>query len=177
MGAFLMNGITPGPTMFQTDADVAWTVIASLFVGNLVCLILNLPLIRIWTMILKIPQSLLTAIILVFLVVGSYSINNSTVDVMVMFVAGIVGLIFRRLDIPLAPMVLTLILGPFMERGLRQSLDMSIGDMSIFVTRPISLVLILVAATIFIVPLVRAVRGKKDRATSLVSRMREDAEV
>jgi putative tricarboxylic transport membrane protein len=173
MGAFLMNGLTPGPTLFQTDADVAWTVIASLFVGNLVCLVLNLPLIRIWTMILKIPQELLLAIIIVFLVVGSYSINNSTVDVLVMFAFGVVGLAFRRLDIPLAPLVLTLILGPFMEKALRESLDMSRGEMTIFLTRPISLALLLVAVAIVAMPLVRAVRRKDSAA----DRPRADVEV
>jgi putative tricarboxylic transport membrane protein len=180
MGAFLMNGLTPGPTLFQTDADVAWAVIASLFVGNLVCLVLNLPLIRVWTMILKIPQPLLIAIIIVFLVVGSYSINNSTVDVLVMFVFGLVGLAFRRLDIPLAPLVLTLILGPFMESALRESLDMSRGEMTIFLTRPISLVLLLVAAAIVVVPVVAALRGRGtsgEQPATLASRLREDAEV
>lgn len=174
MGAFLMNGLTPGPTLFQTDADVAWTVIASLFVGNVVCLVLNLPLIRVWTMILKIPQELLTAIIIVFLVVGSYSINNSTIDVLVMFAFGIVGLAFRRLDIPLAPLVLTLILGPFMESAMRESLDMSRGAMTIFLTRPITLALLLVAAAIIAVPAVQALRRKPG---PLANRPREDVEV
>lgn len=178
MGAFLMNGLTPGPTMFaSSDADVAWAVIASLFVGNLVCLVLNLPLISIWTMFLRIPRPLLTAIILVFLVVGSYSINNSVADVVVMFVFGVVGLYFRRLDIPLAPLVLTLILGPFMEASLRQSLGMSLGDFSIFLTRPISLVLIVLAAVIFASPLVGHLRRNRGRSGSLTERLREDAEV
>lgn len=177
MGAFLMNGLTPGPTLFQTDPGIAWAVIASLFIGNVMCLVLNLPLIRIWTLFLKIPQPLLMAIILVFLVVGSYSINNSTVDVAVMFAFGIVGLFFRRLDIPLAPLVLTLILGPFMERSLRQSLDISLGDFSIFLSRPICLVLILIATGILLIPLVRAVRRARSAPDSLTERAREDAEV
>lgn len=178
MGAFLMNGLTPGPRLFQTNPDIVWAVIASLFVGNLVCLMLNMPLIRIWTMILKIPQSLLTAIILVFLVVGSYSINNSTADVGVMLVFGVVGLIFRRLDIPLAPLVLTLILGPFMEESLRQSLDISRGSFGIFLTRPISVVLLFLAAVIFLTPMLRALRGNRPaRGASIMEQMREDAEV
>ncbi|MQA12265.1 MAG: tripartite tricarboxylate transporter permease [Pseudonocardiaceae bacterium] len=177
MGAFLMNGLTPGPTLFQTDPHVAWAVIASLFIGNLVCLVLNLPLIRIWTMFLKVPRPLLMVIILVFLVVGSYSINNSTVDVLVMFIFGIVGLFFRRLDIPLAPLVLTLILGPFMERSLRESLDMSVGDFSIFFTRPISLALIVIAVVILLTPLVRFLRRAKSKPGSFAEQVREDAEV
>jgi putative tricarboxylic transport membrane protein len=139
--------------------------------------VLNLPLIRIWTMFLKIPTSLLTVIILVFLVVGSYSINNSTIDVMVMIAFGIVGLFFRRLDIPLAPLVLTLILGPFMEESLRQSLELSLGEFSIFFTRPISLTLLVLAAVIFLVPLVRYLLRDKSQPTSAMSRMREDVEV
>jgi len=177
MGAFLMNGLTPGPMLFETDADIAWAVIASLFVGNLMCLVLNLPLIRVWTMLLKVPRPLLTSLILVFLVVGSYSINNSTIDVMVMFVFGIVGLFFRRLDIPLAPLVLTLILGPFMETSLRRSLSMSLGDFSIFVTRPISLTLLVLAAVIILSPLLRLRRRGQDKQDSRFDRMREDSEV
>jgi putative tricarboxylic transport membrane protein len=177
MGAFLMNGLTPGPTMFQTDPGVAWAVIASLFVGNVVCLVLNLPLIRVWTLFLKIPSAVLTAIILVFLVVGAYSINNSTLDVVVMLVFGLVGLAFRRLDIPLAPLVLTLILGPFMESSLRLSLEMSLGDFSIFFTRPIALVLIIVAMLIFASPLLRLLRRNKAGPEPVTERVREDAEV
>lgn len=159
MGAFLMNGLTPGPQMLSTDADIAWAIIASLFVGNVICLVLNLPLIRVWTLFLKIPRPVLMVLIIVFLVIGSYSINNSMIDVYVMIAFGVLGLVFRRLDVPLAPMVLTLILGPFMERALRQSMNMSLGDFSIFVTRPISLILLILAALIFFVPLVNAVRA------------------
>lgn len=177
MGAFLMNGLTPGPTMFQTDPGVAWAVIASLFVGNVVCLVLNLPLIRVWTLFLRIPPAVLTAVILVFLVVGSYSINNSTIDVVVMLVFGLVGLAFRRLDIPLAPLVLTLILGPFMESSLRLSLEMSLGDFAIFFTRPIALVLIIIAVLIFLSPLLRLVRKDRPGRAPISERVREDAEV
>ncbi len=160
MGAFLMNGLTPGPTMMASDADaeIAWAIIASLFVGNVICLMLNLPLIRIWTLFLKIPRPVLTVLIVVFLVVGSYSVNNSVIDVYVMVAFGVLGLLFRRLDVPLAPMVLTLILGPFMEKALHESLDMSLGDLSIFVTRPISLTLLIVTVLVFAVPLVKVLR-------------------
>src|SRR5690349_12837925 len=122
MGAFLQQGLTPGPTLFTEHSDVAWAIIASLFIGNVILLVLNVPLVRVWTAILRIPQKILTALILLFLVVGAYTINYSVFDVFVMILFGVVGLVMRRLDIPLAPLVLTVVLGPLMERSLRESL-------------------------------------------------------
>jgi putative tricarboxylic transport membrane protein len=153
MTAFLQQGLTPGPTLFTEHADVAWGIIASLFVGNVILLILNVPLVRLWTSLLQIPQSILTAFILVFMVVGAYTINFSVFDVYVMVLFGVVGLLLRRLDIPLAPMVLTLVLGPLMERSLRESLEISQGDFTIFLTRPITVTLLGVAVLIGLSPL------------------------
>ena len=127
MGAFMMHGLIPGPFLFKEHADVAWGVIASFYVGNVILLILNLPLIGIWVKILKIPYGLLFGVILAFMVVGAYSVSNSTFDVLVMILFGVIGYLLRKLDFPLAPIVLTLILGPLMERSLRTALDMSRG--------------------------------------------------
>lgn len=127
MGAFLQQGLTPGPTLFAEDAPIAWAIIASLFIGNVILLALNVPLVKLWTSILRIPYPVLAAIILLFLVVGSYTINFTVFDVFVMIGAGLLGLAMRRLDIPLAPLVLTLVLGPLMERSLRESLELSLG--------------------------------------------------
>ena len=150
MGAFMMNGLIPGPFLFTEHPEFAWAVIASLYVGNIMLVMLNLPFIPLWVAILKIPTSILQALILGFCVMGSYSLSNSVFEVGVMLVFGIIGYMFRKLDIPLVPLALTLILGPLLERALRQSLEMSGGDFTIFFTRPISVTL-LVIAVIFVI--------------------------
>jgi len=152
MGAFMMHGLIPGPFLFKDHPDLVWGVIASFYVGNVMLLILNMPLIGIWIKILKIPYGILFGIILVFMVVGAYSVSNSVFDVVVMTLFGIIGYLLRKLDFPLAPIVLTLILGPLMERSLRQSLEMSQGSLHIFFESPIALVLLIVTALILIAP-------------------------
>lgn len=163
MGAFMMNGLIPGPFLFKEHADFVWAVIASLYIGNLILVIMNLPMIPLWVAVLKIPYSILYSLIVGFMVIGAYSLDNSVFQVGAMLMWGIVGYLFRKLDIPLAPLVLTLILGPLMERGLRQSLEISRGDFSVFFTRPISAFLLAVAA-IFILStvfrLTNRVRGE-----------------
>jgi len=146
MGAFMMNGLIPGPFLFKEHGDFVWAVIASLYIGNLILVIMNLPLIPLWVAVLKIPYSILYAVILGFMVIGAYSLDNSMFDVGAMLMWGIVGYLFKKLDIPLAPLILTLILGPLMERGLRQSLEISRGDFTVFFTRPISAFLLAIAA-------------------------------
>jgi len=155
MGAFLQQGLTPGPTLFTEHSDVAWAIIASLFIGNVILLVLNVPLVRLWTAILRIPEKILTALILLFLVIGAYTINYSVFDVFVMILFGVAGLAMRRLDIPLAPLVLTLVLGPLMERSLRESLDISQGSFTIFLTRPLTVGLLAIGALIAVSPLLR----------------------
>jgi putative tricarboxylic transport membrane protein len=134
---------------------VAWAIIASLFVGNVILLLLNVPLVGLWTSILRIPRPVLTSLILMFLVVGAYTVNFTVFDMFVMIGAGVLGLVLRRLDIPLAPLVLTLVLGPLMERSLRESLELSLGNPTVFLTRPISAVLLIVAALIVLSPLLK----------------------
>jgi len=163
MGAFMMNGLIPGPLLFKENPHFVWTVIASLYVGNLILLILNLPLIPLWVSVLKIPKSALYAFISGFCVLGAYSLNNGVFDVAVMIVFGVIGYIFKKVDIPSAPILLTLVLGPMVERALRQSLDISQGDLSIFFTRPISAALLAIAALFLIVSGLRitlSVRGQ-----------------
>jgi len=161
MGAFMMHGLIPGPFLFKEHPAVAWGVIASFYVGNVILLILNLPLVGIWVKILKVPYGLLFGVILAFMVVGAYSISNSTFDVMVMTLFGVIGYILRKLDFPLAPVVLTLILGPLMERSLRQSLEMSQGDIRIFLESPIAMVLLILAALFMIAPTFKFFRRGK----------------
>lgn len=148
MGAFMMYGLIPGPFLFTEEPRLVWAVIASLYVGNLILVVMNLPLIPLWVSILRVPYSVLFALILSFCVVGAYSMNNTVFDIGVMLAFGIVGCAFTKLDIPLAPFALTLVLGPMMEKSLRASLEMSGGDFVIFFTRPISLTLLLIAALV-----------------------------
>jgi putative tricarboxylic transport membrane protein len=137
-------------------------VIASFVVGNIILLILNLPLIGIWVRILKIPYGLLCGIILAFMVLGAYSVSNSVFDVGVMTVFGVIAYLLRKMDFPMAPVVLTLILGPQMERALRQSLEISQGSFSIFLSNPVSAVLLGLAVLILISPAFKFFRRGKE---------------
>ena len=160
MGAFIIHGLTPGPFLFKERPDVVWGLIASLYLGNVILLILNLPLVGLWAKLLEIRYQYLYPGILLFCILGAYSLNQSVFDVGVMVAFGVLGYIFRKLDWPLAPTVLALILGPMMERALRTSLEMSAGDITILLTRPISAVLLIVAAIVLLSPGVRLL-GKR----------------
>ncbi len=150
MGALMMHGVTPGPMLFRDHAPLVWALIASMYVGNVILLILNLPLITVWVSILRIPYSILIGFILLFTVVGSYSLNNQIFDVGVMTLFGVVGYILRKFDFPLAPLALTLILGPIMENALRQSMGMSQGSFSIFIERPFAIVFLALAVLVLV---------------------------
>lgn len=117
---------------------MVWGIIASCYIGNVMLLILNLPLIPVWVAILRVPYALLMTAIMAFMLVGAYSANNSVFDVGAMIIFGVLGYIFKKLDFPLTPVALTFILAPMMEKSLYRSLTMSQGDLSILVTRPIS---------------------------------------
>jgi putative tricarboxylic transport membrane protein len=151
MGALMMNGLLPGPLLFQEHSQFVWAVIASFVIGNVALLILNLPLIPMWVAVLKVPYSILFALIVGFAVVGAYSVDTSVFGVGVMLAFGVLGYAFKKVDIPLAPFALTLILGPMMEKALRQSLEMSGGDLSVFVTRPLTATLLVVAAVVLLI--------------------------
>ncbi|HSB78621.1 MAG TPA: tripartite tricarboxylate transporter permease [Candidatus Methylomirabilis sp.] len=153
MGAFMMNGLIPGPLLFREHAALAWGVIASLYIGNVILLVLNLPLIPLWVKFLKIPYTILMTIVLAIMMVGAYTVSNTVFDIFVMLLFGIIGYVLRKLDFPLAPIVLTLIMGPPMEKSLRQSLEMSQGDVSILVTSPIAASLLAISAIILFSPM------------------------
>jgi putative tricarboxylic transport membrane protein len=164
MGAFMMNGLIPGPFLFKEHPDVAWGVIASLYVGNLTLLIMNLPMIPIWVSFLKIPTPILYTLILGFCTIGAYSGHNSVFDVGITLVFGVIGYAFKKLDIPMAPLILTVILGPLMERALRNSLEISRGDFTIFFTNPISATLLGLTALFVVMSLMKlATQVKQDR--------------
>jgi putative tricarboxylic transport membrane protein len=144
MGAFIVNGITPGPFLFTERPELVWTVIASFFVGNVILLILNLPLVGLWAKLLKIPFSYMCTGVLIFCVIGAYGLKQSLFDVWIMLGFGVLGYLLRKLDLPLAPAILALILGPMMERSLRTTLEISAGSFGIFLERPLALALLTV---------------------------------
>ena len=151
MGAFIVNGLTPGPFLFQERPDLVWAVIASFFIGNAILLVLNLPLVGLWAKILEVPYQYICVGTLLFCVLGAYSIKQSVFDVWVMLLFGIIGYLLRKIDFPLAPAILGLILGPQLEKSLRTSLEMSAGSYSIFFTRPITVTLIILSVIILAV--------------------------
>lgn len=150
LGAFIIHGTRPGPLFFSDNPDLAWGIIASMYMGNLILLILNIPLAGVWASIVRIPYPILATGVLATCVVGAFAIRNSLFDVFVMLIFGVVGYIMRKLQIPAEPLVLTLVLAPLMSPALVQSLAMSAGDPSIFVTRPVSLVFVLLAVVLVV---------------------------
>ncbi len=151
MAGFMIHGLTPGPNLFFEAPEFVWTVIGSLYVGNMMLLVLNLPLIPLWVQVLRIPAAILFPVILTFIIIGTYSLNMRTWDVGVALLFGLIGYVLTKFDFPLAPLALTLVLGPMMEANLARGLMMSRGDPSIFFTRPISLALLLLAVVFLVV--------------------------
>jgi putative tricarboxylic transport membrane protein len=155
LGALMVYGITPGPLLLKQRPDLFWGLISSMYIGNCMLLVLNLPLIPVWVQILKIPYSYLFPSILIFCVIGSYTLSNNIGDVIVMFVFGVVGYLMKRFDFEAAPLVLALILGPLLEDNLRQALLISKGSFTIFVRRPISAAFLIVSIVILVSSVLR----------------------
>ncbi|HEX2140811.1 MAG TPA: tripartite tricarboxylate transporter permease [Candidatus Limnocylindria bacterium] len=160
LAAFQIYNLQPGPLLFQNSPDLVWALIASLYLGNFMLLLLNLPLIRLWVKILAIPRALLYASILVFATLGVYSLANSLVDVLVMYAIGVLGFFMRRYDFPVGPMILGVILAPMLEAQFRRALQISQGDLSVFFTRPISAILLLTAAAALLLPYLPRMLGR-----------------
>jgi len=150
-GALIIHGVQPGPMLIKEAPDIFWGVIASMYLGNLLLLILNVPLIGLWVKILKVPYLILFPLILLFCLIGSYTINNSISDVFIMIIFGVIGFFLKKYEYEGAPLILALVLGPIFETALRRSLLISSGSFSIFVTRPISATLLAVAALLLLV--------------------------
>jgi len=145
MGALMIHGLRPGPLLFTSNPSFVWGLIASMYIGNVMCLILNLPLVGLWARLTLIPFPLLGPVVLVLCFVGTYGVNNSMFDVWVMAIAGTVAYLMKKVSIPLVPMVLALVVGPNLESALRQSLAMSKGSPLIFFSHPISLAILCLA--------------------------------
>jgi len=149
-GALVIHGMRPGPFLLKDHPDLFWGVISSMYIGNAMLLVLNLPLIPLWVQVLKIPYRILFPLILLFCIIGSYSLKNSVFEVLLMFIFGIVGYLFRKFHYEAAPLILAFVLGPMFEANLRQSLTLSKGSFSIFFTRPIAAVTIILAIILLI---------------------------
>ena len=160
LSAFQSYGINPGPLLLQNQPELVWGLIASLYVGNVMLLVLNLPLVGMWAKILTIPAPWLYGGILVFATIGTYGISQSWIDLVLLYLIGGVGYLMRRFDFPTAPAVIGMILGPFAEQEFRRAMTISAGDMTTFVTRPLSLTLLIIAALLLVVPLLLRLRSR-----------------
>lgn len=154
LGGFMMYGLQPGPTLFEKNGELVWAVIASMYIGNVILIILNLPLVGFWAKLVRVPYAILAPMVLVFSFIGAYSVRNKLFDVGVAIIFGLIGWLFRKVDIPTTPLILCLILATLFETSLKQSLNMSHGSFLIFFSRPISAALfagaiVLVAASLY----------------------------
>jgi putative tricarboxylic transport membrane protein len=166
LAAFQNYGLQPGPTLFTTNPELVWGVIASLFIGNVMLLILNLPMARLWVKLLLIPKPHLYAGILIFSLVGVWGLSRSWVDLGILAVLGLIGFGFRCVSIPIAPALIGLILGPMAELQLRRGLAIGQGDPWTMVSSPIAAALLTIATLLLFVPLIRALRSKRDPAAN-----------
>src|SRR5712692_9692757 len=150
LAAMMVHGVSPGPLLIKQQPELFWGFIASMYVGNVVLLILNLPLVGVFVNLLRVPYPVLYPSILVFCILGVYAVNSSVIDVWIMLATGVLGYVLRKLDFETAPIVLGLVLAPMMELSLRQALALSAGRYDIFVTRPISATLLAVGVTLLL---------------------------
>jgi len=165
LGALTIQGIQPGPQVMTQRPELFWGLIASMWIGNALLVILNLPLIGLWVKLLQVPYRLLFPAIMAFSAIGIFSVNNSAFEIHLTALFGVLGFIWMRLGFPLAPMLLGFVLGPMMEEYLRRAMLMSGGDPSVFVTRPISLAFIVATVLILVVMVAPAVRKRREAFT------------
>jgi len=162
LGALTIYGMQPGPMLIKQHPDLFWGVVTSMYIGNIMLLVLNLPLIGIWVKILKIPYAVLFPLILLFCLIGVFSLNNNVGEIGLMLFFGGVGYLMKKFDYEAAPLVLAMVLGPMMENALRQSLIMANGSAAIFFTRPISLGVALLVLALLILPIVPWVKKRRE---------------
>jgi len=160
-GGLLIHGIQPGPLLIRSHPDIFWGVVMSMYIGNVMLLALNLPLIGMWVKILKVPYTILFPLILLFCLIGVYSVNNSVLDIYLMILFGVIGYFMRKCDFEPAPLALAYVLSPMLETSLRQSLNISGGSFLIFFSRPISLVCMVIVIGLLILQIYSYVKKKK----------------
>ena len=162
LAAFQQYGLQPGPLLFDNNPELVWGMIASLYIGNVLLLLLNLPLVGLWVKLLVIPRPWLYGGILVFATLGAYTLNSNVVDLVILWIIGLLGFGMRVLDVPVAPCVVGLILGPLAEQQFRRALAISQGDPMVFFTHPLSLGLLVTALLLVVVPVVlRVLRNRR----------------
>jgi TctA family transporter len=164
IGAMIIQGIRPGPMVITEQPALFWGVIASMWIGNLFLLALNLPLVGLWARMISIPYHFLYPAIVIFCAIGAYSLNNSVFDVYAMCVFGVLGYIFRIIGCEPAPMLLGFVLGPMIEEHLRRALLLSNGDLTVFVTKPLSATMLVAAAILLVIVLLPTIRQKREEA-------------
>jgi TctA family transporter len=164
IGALTIHGIQPGPQVMTERPTLFWGMVASMWIGNLMLVIINLPLIGIWVQMLRVPYRLLFLAILLFCAIGVYTVNNSPAAVIMAAFFGVVGYVFYRLECEPAPLLLGFVLGPLMEENLRRAMRISSGDPMIFIERPISLGLLIGAAILLVMVALPAIRSKREEA-------------
>jgi putative tricarboxylic transport membrane protein len=152
LGAFQNYGIQPGPQLFSSSSALVWALIASLYIGNVMLLVLNLPLVGFWVKLLKVPKPQLYAGILIFATVGAYGMRQSAFDLFLLYAIGVLGLVMRRFNFPTAPVVVGMILGPLAEAQLRNAISIGEGSAMVFLERPMSLTLLIIVAAVLLVP-------------------------
>ena len=162
LAAFQNYNLQPGPMLFQTSGDLVWGLLASLYIGNVMLLVLNLPAIGLWVRMLRVPTPLLYGGILIFAGLGAYGIRQSWFDLLLLFVIGLLGMVMRRFDFPTAPVIVGLILGPMAEKQLRNALSIGQGDWSLFIKQPISATILAMTVAVVVVP--RVLRWHAGRA-------------
>ena len=165
LGALTIQGIQPGPEVMTQRPDLFWGLIASMWIGNLMLVVLNLPLIGLWVKLLEVPYRLLFPAIMAFSAIGIYSVNNSSFEIYLTALFGVAGFVWSKLGFPPAPLLLGFVLGPMMEENLRRAMLMAKGDPSVFVTRPISLGFIIITVGILIVMVAPAVKRRRAEIT------------
>jgi putative tricarboxylic transport membrane protein len=169
MSALMVHGVQPGPLLITNNPEIFWGVIVSMYLGNVMLMILNVPMIGVWVSLLRIPQHILVPLLLLTSIIGTYSVNNSMLDLFVLFLLGIIGFVLRKLGFHLAPLVVGLVLGPLIEKHLREGLYMSLGEISVFYDSPFAIavfIIVLIVMTFGILSaLFKRIFGKKMEKT------------
>jgi putative tricarboxylic transport membrane protein len=165
LGALIIHGVTPGPLLISQHPEVFWGVVASMYLGNVMLLVLNLPLIGMWVQFLRIPYPIMMPLIILFCLIGSYTVANSVMDILFMLIFGVIGYFMKKFKYEAPPFILAFVLGPLLEYSLKQSLLMSRGSFSIFLTRPISAICLGIALILLLIPLVPRIGRRRPGAT------------
>ncbi|NWF55561.1 MAG: tripartite tricarboxylate transporter permease [Syntrophaceae bacterium] len=152
LGTLMLHGLTPGPNLIKSKPDLFWAVIASMYIGNFMLLVLNLPLVNVFVSILKVPRNILLPVIVLICLIGVYTVNSSSLDLLMLAVFGFVGYVLRGLGFPVAPLILAMVIGPMLETSLRQSLNITGGNPAHMIFRPICLTMYMIVGATFILP-------------------------